>query len=152
MVEGGYGAAVGETRPEEPGVLIVPRARIYDLVSGLRTPRRAPQLHRCIIRGRTDGSTRLRADLLQKPLASRGASTDEYTPFCSGPDEVKSPEETGRLDLEQTLDQIKPPNGLSYATILEEWTNDWNGFFAKLVSVFKVTRDFYEDAEEWLLL
>ena len=38
-----------------------------------------PQLHRCIIRGRTDGSIRLRANLLQKPLASRGASTDEYT-------------------------------------------------------------------------
>src|SRR6478609_3678537 len=38
-----------------------------------------PQLHRCITRGRTDGSIRLRADLLQKPLASRGASTDEYT-------------------------------------------------------------------------
>jgi hypothetical protein len=35
---------------------------------------------------------------------------------------------------------------------LEEWTNDWNGFFAKLVSVFKVTQDFYEDAEEWLAL
>src|ERR1700751_989743 len=31
-VEGRYGATVGETRPEEPGVLIVPRARIYDLV------------------------------------------------------------------------------------------------------------------------
>src|SRR4029079_7568141 len=78
-VEGEYGATVGETRPEEPGVLIVPRARIYDLVSGLRTPIRALQLHRCVIRGRTDGSIRLRADLLQKPLASRGASTDEYT-------------------------------------------------------------------------
>ena len=37
-----------------------------------------PQLHRCTIRGRTDGSIRLRANLLQKPLASRGASTDEY--------------------------------------------------------------------------
>src|SRR6266487_3979946 len=37
-----------------------------------------PQLHRCI-RGRTDGSIRLRANLLQKPLASGGASTDEYT-------------------------------------------------------------------------
>src|SRR6266481_3666459 len=34
-----------------------------------------PQLQRCI-RGRTDGSIRLRADILQKPLASRGASTD----------------------------------------------------------------------------
>src|SRR6266850_1080617 len=34
-----------------------------------------PQLDRCI-RGRTDGSIRLRADILQKPLASRGASTD----------------------------------------------------------------------------
>jgi Transposase IS116/IS110/IS902 family len=34
-----------------------------------------PQLHRCI-RGRTDGSIRLRANLLQKPLALGGASTD----------------------------------------------------------------------------
>jgi hypothetical protein len=39
-----------------------------------------PQLHRCI-RGRTDGSIRLRANLLQKPLASGGASTDEYMPL-----------------------------------------------------------------------
>ena len=37
-----------------------------------------PQHHRCI-RGRTDGSIRLRANLLQKPLALGGASTDEYT-------------------------------------------------------------------------
>jgi hypothetical protein len=29
---GGYGATVGETGPEEPDVLIVPGARIYDLV------------------------------------------------------------------------------------------------------------------------
>jgi hypothetical protein len=36
-----------------------------------------PQLHRCI-RGRTDGSIRLRANPLQKPLALGGASTDEY--------------------------------------------------------------------------
>jgi hypothetical protein len=48
-----------------------------------------PQLHRSI-RGRTDGSIRLRANLLQKPLALGGASTDEYTAFCNGPDEVKS--------------------------------------------------------------
>ena len=39
-----------------------------------------PQLHRCI-RGRTDGSIRLRANLLQKPLALGGASTDEYEPW-----------------------------------------------------------------------
>ena len=39
-----------------------------------------PQLHRCI-RGRTDGSIRLRANPLQKPLALGGASTDEYTPL-----------------------------------------------------------------------
>src|SRR5262249_43957355 len=51
---------------------------------------RGPQLHRCI-RGRTDGSIRLCANLLQKPLALGGASTDEYTLFCNGPDEVKSP-------------------------------------------------------------
>src|SRR5262245_6231018 len=38
-----------------------------------------PQLRRCTIRGRTDGSIRLRADLLQKSLASRGASTDGRT-------------------------------------------------------------------------
>src|SRR5437764_6258057 len=41
-----------------------------------------PQLHRCI-RGRTDGSIRLRANPLQKPLALGGASTDEYTPWIS---------------------------------------------------------------------
>src|SRR6476620_6950983 len=44
-----------------------------------------PQLHRCTIRGRTDGSIRLRADLLQKSLASHGASTDEYTPLSNQP-------------------------------------------------------------------
>ena len=38
-----------------------------------------PQLHRRI-RGRTDGRIRLRANILQKPLALGGASTDEYTP------------------------------------------------------------------------
>src|SRR5215471_17865158 len=43
-----------------------------------------PQLYRCTIRGRTDGSIRLRADLLQKSLASHGASTDEYPPPASG--------------------------------------------------------------------
>src|ERR1700746_151184 len=37
-----------------------------------------PQLHRCI-RGRTDGSIRLRANLLQKPLALGGASTDAWS-------------------------------------------------------------------------
>ena len=26
----------------------------------------------------------------KKPLALGGASTDQYTPFCNGPDEVKS--------------------------------------------------------------
>jgi hypothetical protein len=31
--EGGYGATVGEAGPEEPDVLIVPKARIYDLVT-----------------------------------------------------------------------------------------------------------------------
>jgi hypothetical protein len=41
-----------------------------------------PQLHRCT-RGRTDGSIRLRANLLQKPLALGGASTDEYAPQSS---------------------------------------------------------------------
>jgi hypothetical protein len=38
-----------------------------------------PQLHRGI-RGRTDGSLRLRANLLKKPLALGGAFTGEYTP------------------------------------------------------------------------
>jgi hypothetical protein len=37
-----------------------------------------PQLHRCI-RGRTDGSIRPRANILQKLLASGGASTDGFT-------------------------------------------------------------------------
>src|SRR5262249_14239903 len=40
---------------------------------------RGPQLHRCI-RGRTDGSIRLCANLLQKPLALGAASTDEHLP------------------------------------------------------------------------
>src|SRR5258707_4126669 len=49
-----------------------------------------PQLHRCI-RGRTDGSIRLRADILQKPFASRGASTDGTTVFDTGPGERDGP-------------------------------------------------------------
>ena len=57
-----------------------------------------PQLHRCI-RGRTDGSIRLRADLLQKPLALGGASTDGFTAFCNGPDEVKSPSDCHAAEL-----------------------------------------------------
>jgi hypothetical protein len=79
-VEGGYGATVGETRPEEPGVLIVPTEHAFMIWFRSANSHTGPQLYRCI-RGRTDGSIRLRADLLQKPLASRGASTDEYTPW-----------------------------------------------------------------------
>ena len=81
-VEGGYGATVGETRPEEPGVLIVPTEHAFMIWFRSANSHTGPQLYRCI-RGRTDGSIRLRADLLQKPLASRGASTDEYTPYRS---------------------------------------------------------------------
>jgi hypothetical protein len=46
-VEGGYGATVGETGPEEPDVLIVPGARFYDLVPVRELPYRpaAPSLH-----------------------------------------------------------------------------------------------------------
>ena len=40
-VEGEYGATVGETGPEEPDVLIVPGARIYDLVPVRELPIRA---------------------------------------------------------------------------------------------------------------
>jgi len=109
------------------------------------------QTYRCLAANRRFGSQAevsfLNCDVPLPPASGR-CPVYEYTPFCNGPDEVKSPEETRGLDL----DQIMPPNGLSYATILEEWTNDWNGFFAKLVSVFKVTQDFYEDAEEWLAL
>jgi Transposase len=60
-------------------LLIVPAARVYDLVPVRELPY-MPEVHRCI-RGRTDGSILLRANLLQKPLALSGASTDEYTPF-----------------------------------------------------------------------
>ena len=47
MVEGGYGATVGETGPEKPDVLIVPAARIYDLVPVRELPYgpAAPSLH-----------------------------------------------------------------------------------------------------------
>src|SRR5260370_16738971 len=68
-----------------------------------------PQLHRCI-RGRTDGSIRLRANLLQKPLALGGASTDEYTPFCNWPAEVNSPRgrHVARLPLLSVVDPQVP--------------------------------------------
>jgi hypothetical protein len=41
------GSEPSETRPEEPGILIVPRARIYDLVSARELPYgpAAPLLH-----------------------------------------------------------------------------------------------------------
>jgi hypothetical protein len=39
-VEGGYGATVGETGPEEPDVPIVPGARFYDLVPVRELPYR----------------------------------------------------------------------------------------------------------------
>src|SRR6516164_11366693 len=77
-VEGGYGATVGETRPEEPGVLIVPTEHAFMIWFRSANCHTDPQLYRCI-RGRTDGSIRLSASALQKRLASRGASTDEYT-------------------------------------------------------------------------
>jgi hypothetical protein len=66
------------TGPEEPGVLIVPIEHAFMIWFRSANSHTGPQLHRCI-RGRTDGSIRLRANALQKLLASRGASTDEYT-------------------------------------------------------------------------
>src|SRR5262249_38090706 len=69
---------VGETRPEEPGVLIVPTEHGFMIWFRSANSHTGPQLH-CCIRGRTDGSIRLRANALQKPLAFPGASTDEYT-------------------------------------------------------------------------
>ena len=50
---------------EEPGVLIVPGARIYDLVSGLRTPIRAP---------RAASLHRRRPDRWQHPTTCRSSS------------------------------------------------------------------------------
>ena len=70
-------ATVGETGPEKPDVLIVPGARIYDLVPVRELPIRL-QLHRCI-RGRTDGSFNYVPIFFLKPLALGGASTDENT-------------------------------------------------------------------------
>src|SRR6516164_2647685 len=70
-VEGGYGATVGETRPEEPGVLIVPTEHAFMIWFRSANSHTGPQLYRCI-RGRTDGSIRLSANLLQKPLALGG--------------------------------------------------------------------------------
>jgi hypothetical protein len=76
-VEGGYGATVGETRPKNQVYSSCPE-HAFMIWFRSANSHTGPQLYRCI-RGRTDGSIRLRADL-QKPLASRGASTDEYTP------------------------------------------------------------------------
>jgi hypothetical protein len=66
------------------------------------------QLHRCI-RGRTDGSVRLRANLLQKPLALGGASTDEYTDsqtitLLNGIDFINSVENEHCLELVAALE------------------------------------------------
>jgi hypothetical protein len=36
---------------------------------------------------------------MPQPLALGGASTDEYTPFCNGPDEVKSPSDRHAAEL-----------------------------------------------------
>jgi hypothetical protein len=81
VVQGGYGATVGETGPEAPDEPIVPGARFYDLVPVRERPYgpAAPSLHQ----RPTVGSIRLRANLLQKPLALGGASTDEYTPLIA---------------------------------------------------------------------
>ena len=79
-VEGGYGATVGETRPEEPGVLIVPTEHAFMIWFRSANSHTGPQLYRCI-RGRTDGSIRLRVSTVQTIfLARRGASTDGKQP------------------------------------------------------------------------
>jgi hypothetical protein len=69
-VEGGYGATVGETGPEEPDVLIVPGARIYHLVpvSELLDGPAAPSLHQRPDRWQHPTS----ANLLQKTACTWG--------------------------------------------------------------------------------
>jgi hypothetical protein len=85
MVEGRYGATVGETGPEEPDVLIVPAARIYDLVPVRELPYgpAAPSLHQ-----RPDGWQHpTTCQPSSKPLALGGASTDEFAPGSRLPPE-----------------------------------------------------------------
>jgi hypothetical protein len=62
-VEGGYGATVGETGPEEPDEPIVPGARFYDLVPVRELPYgpAAPSLHQ-------------RPDRWQHPTTCRSSS------------------------------------------------------------------------------
>src|ERR1700745_351311 len=80
-----------------------------------------PQLHRCI-RGRTDGSIRLRATLLQKPLALGGASTDEYTAQVKLPAHfprnfLSCSPTGGRIGLQLSKSRITGPrNGARYFT------------------------------------
>ena len=62
-----------------------------------------PQLHRCI-RGRTDGSIRLRADILQKPLAFAGRMTPRGALVLTL-DQIQS--ETPQRSAEQP-EQLKP--------------------------------------------
>src|SRR5215472_16480605 len=80
---------------------------------------RGPQLHRCI-RGRTDGSIRLCANLLQKPLALGGASTDEYTPFCNGPASSRFCPWSARAD-KQSLGELRGGGRLCPLTSAEHW-------------------------------
>jgi hypothetical protein len=67
-VEGGYGATVGETGPEEPDEPIVPGARFYDLVPVRELPYgpAAPSLHQ-------------RPDRWQHPTTCRSSSKTACT-------------------------------------------------------------------------
>jgi hypothetical protein len=67
-VEGGYGATVGETGPEEPDAPIVPGARFYDLVPVRELPYgpAAPSLHQ-------------RPDRWQHPTTCRSSSKTACT-------------------------------------------------------------------------
>ena len=81
VVEGGYGATVGETGPEKPDVLIVPAARIYDLVPVRELPYgpAAPSLHQ-------------RPDRWQHLTTCQPSSKNRlHCTWRGGPDEVKSP-------------------------------------------------------------
>ena len=89
VVEGGYGATVGETGPEKPDVLIVPRARIYDLVPVRELPDgpAAPSLHQ-------------RPDRWQHPTTCQSSSKTVRLVFHR----VFQPSPDQPLDFERTIE------------------------------------------------
>ena len=85
---------------------------------------RGPEGHSGVGLARTDGSIRLRADLLQKPLALSGASTDGFTP------------RTKRAPVRHAPLDGKHPKGVVLSQILLSRERE----FLQIIQMFKIRR------------